>query len=41
MNMPVERFDQKKSHFMLSLDYTYVMASDGNLKVVADASRKK
>jgi hypothetical protein len=41
MNLPAEDFEQKKAHFMLNLDETCVMASDGNLKVVGDASRKK
>ena len=31
----------KKSNFLLSLNEKCVMASDGNLKVVGDASRKK
>ncbi len=41
MNLPAEDFEQKKAHFMLNLVETCVMASDGNLKVVRDASRKK
>jgi hypothetical protein len=41
MNLTAKDFEQKKAHFMLNLDETCVMASDGNLKVVGDASRKQ
>ncbi len=38
---PSDEFNNKRAHFMLNLDETCVMASDGNLKVIADASKKK
>jgi hypothetical protein len=37
----VKHFLEKRAHFMLNLDKTCVMASDGNLRVIADAYRKK
>lgn len=41
LNLPAEDFMGVRAHFMLNLDETCVMASDGNLKVIADGSRKK
>ncbi len=41
LNLPAEQFMEVKAHFMLNLDETCMMASDGNLSVIADSSRKK
>jgi hypothetical protein len=40
VNQPVEEFNGVRAHFMLNLDETCMLASNSNLRIIADDSRK-